>query len=382
MARDRLGGDDGKGDEVGHAFLLAHWAIGERPGHMPKPSKKKPARNATLSKKSATKASTKKAPKKAAKKAPKKAAKQAPKKAAKKPASTSKRPPAPQVLTTASAVQHLMMAARAQGKTIGFVPTMGALHTGHAALIDEARKRADVVVVSIFVNPKQFGPTEDLSRYPRPLEADVALCGRCGVDVVFAPGVDEVYPAGFDTKLLAGAVGKDLEGGHRPGHFDGVLTVVCLLFSIVQPHFAVFGEKDYQQLMLVRRMAKDLRLTTEIVAMPVIRDVDGLALSSRNAYLNAEDRARAVCVSRGLVAGQDALQRGEASSYAIEAAARAAIVTTPGAEIAYIEVRDDRTFGRVDVVEREARLLLAVKLGGVRLIDNGPLFPGVHWRPN
>ncbi len=287
------------------------------------------------------------------------------------------------VLTTASEVQHRMMAARAAGLTIGFVPTMGALHAGHAALIDEARRRADVVVVSIFVNPKQFGPSEDLTKYPRPLEADVALCDRCGVDVVFAPSVDEVYPAGFDTKMVAGAAAGDLEGGHRPGHFDGVLTVVALLFAVVQPHFAVFGEKDFQQLLLVRRMAKDLRLTTEIVAMPVIREVDGLAMSSRNVYLSQADRARAVAVSKGLVAGQDALQRGESSARKIEEAARAVVddaVKGHDAEaVAYVEVRDARTLQKLDLVTKEARLLLAVKLGGVRLIDNGPLFPGVRW---
>jgi pantoate--beta-alanine ligase len=189
-----------------------------------------------------------------------------------------------------------------------------------------------------------------------------------------------VYPPGFDTRLVAGAAGQDLEGATRPGHFDGVLTVVALLFSIVQPHFAVFGEKDYQQLLLVRRLAKDLRLTTEIVAMPVIRDVDGLALSSRNAYLSAEDRARAVCVCRALVAGQDALQRGESAARKIEEAARAVVDATAGVEASYVEVRDARSLQPLDLVTKEARLLLAVQLGGVRLIDNGPLFPGVRWQ--
>ncbi len=272
------------------------------------------------------------------------------------------------------------MRARAEGLTIGFVPTMGALHSGHAALFDEARRRADVVVVSVFVNPKQFGLGEDLSKYPRPLEADVALCARCGVDVVFVPGIDEIYPAGFDTKVVAGAAAADLEGASRPGHFDGVLTVVALLFSIVQPHFSVFGEKDFQQLLLVRRLAKDLRLTTEIVAMPVIRDVDGLALSSRNLYLSPEDRRRAVCLSRGLVAAQDTLQRGETDASLIGAAAAAVVEATAGTEIAYVEVRDARTLAKIERVEREARVLLAVKLGGVRLIDNGPLFHSVRWQ--
>ncbi len=355
-------------------------ATKKKPKSVNRSSKRAPA--ASAKNRVATAKTTTPARTKARKQPAKKAAAKAPKKSAQK--AQTKPAPTPAVretvvLRTASEVQHRMMAARAAGLTIGLVPTMGALHIGHAALIDEARRRADVVVVSVFVNPKQFGPQEDLSKYPRPLEADVALCARCGVDIVFAPGVDEVYPRGFDTRLVAGAAGGDLEGGHRPGHFDGVLTVVALLFSITQPHFAVFGEKDFQQLLLVRRMAKDLRLTTEIVAMPVIRDVDGLALSSRNVYLSAEDRQRAVVVSRALVAGQDALQSGEMSARHIEEAARAVIAGTAGAEVGYVEVRDGRTLQKIDVVRQEARLLLAVKLGGVRLIDNGPLFPGVRW---
>jgi pantoate--beta-alanine ligase len=258
---------------------------------------------------------------------------------------------------------------------------MGALHAGHAALLDEARRRADLVVVSIFVNPKQFGPKEDLARYPRPLDADVALCARCGVDYVFAPAVDEVYPPGFDTGITAGALAADLEGAARPGHFDGVLTVVNLLFSIVQPHFAVFGEKDYQQLQLVRRMVADLRIPVEIVPMPVIRDVDGLALSSRNAYLSPDDRARAVCVYKALMAGQDAVQRGEKDPGAIATVARGVLRAVPGAEVAYAAVRDARTLQPLTRLEQPGRLLLAVKLGGVRLIDNGPLFPDVRWTP-
>jgi pantoate--beta-alanine ligase len=274
-----------------------------------------------------------------------------------------------------------MLSARTRGLTIGFVPTMGALHAGHAALIDEARRRADVVVVSIFVNPKQFGPKEDLDRYPRPRETDVALCARGGVDYVFAPGVDEVYPPGFDTTIGAGALAGDLEGAARPGHFDGVLTVVNLLFSIVQPHFAVFGEKDYQQLQLVRRMVADLRIPVEIVPMPVVRDVDGLALSSRNAYLAAGDREKATCVYKALVAGQDAVQRGEKDPGAIATIARGVLRAVPGAEVAYAAVRDARTLLPITRLDQPGRLLLAVKLGGVRLIDNGPLFPDVRWTP-
>jgi pantoate--beta-alanine ligase len=344
-----------------------------------KASKKAPT------KKPATKTPTNKpaktSSKKATKKETKKATKKETKKATKKTSSTTPGPRDATLLTTASEVQARMLAARAEGLTIGFVPTMGALHAGHAALIDEARRRADIVVVSVFVNPKQFGPKEDLSRYPRLLDDDRALCARCGVDYLFHPAVDEIYPAGFDTKIVAGQMAADLEGAARPGHFDGVLTVVNLLFSIVQPHFAVFGEKDYQQLQLVRRLVADLRIPVEIVPMPVVRDVDGLALSSRNAYLSADDRQKAPCVYRALMAGQDAVQRGEKDPGAIATAARQVLRSVDGVEVAYAAVRDGRSLKAIDRLEQTGRLLLAVKLGGVRLIDNGPLFPGVRWKP-
>lgn len=284
-----------------------------------------------------------------------------------------------ELVTSMAAVQARMMAERARGCTIGFVPTMGALHAGHAALLEEARRRADLVVASVFVNPKQFGPQEDLSRYPRRLEADWALCDACGVDVLLAPAADEVYPPGFDTQLKAGRVGGILEGAVRPGHFDGVLTVVALLFSVVQPHFAVFGEKDFQQLTLIRRMARDLRMTVEIVPMPVIRDVDGLALSSRNAYLSAEERPRANGLYRALMAAQDEAQRGVKDATALARAARAVLEGTPGVSVDYVEVRDPRSLEPMATLDRDARLLMAARLGSVRLIDNGPLFAGVRY---
>lgn len=289
------------------------------------------------------------------------------------------RPTTTTTLPTASEVQARMIAARARGATIGFVPTMGALHSGHAALIDEARRRADVVVVSIFVNPAQFNNPADLAGYPRVLEADLELCRRCGVDWVFAPDVSEIYPAGFDTRVLAGGLGKDLEGADRPGHFDGMLTVVNVLLSIVQPHFAVFGEKDYQQLQLVKKMVRDFRLPVEIVPMPVIRELDLLALSSRNSRLSPAGRATARALSQALVAGQDALQRGEREARAVVAAAREVLGKTRGVTPHYVEVRDARHLLPVARIDREARLLIAASVEGVRLIDNGPLFPGVTW---
>lgn len=276
-----------------------------------------------------------------------------------------------------------MMGARARGLTIGFVPTMGALHTGHAKLLDEARRRADVLVASIFVNPKQFAPGEDLAKYPRPREEDRALCEACGVDVLFTPSAEEVYPPGFDTTVKAGALGSILEGAARPGHFDGVLTVVNLLFAVVQPHFAVFGEKDFQQLALVRRMVRDLRMPIEIVPMPVLRDVDGLALSSRNAYLAPPDRARATALYRALMAAQDEAQKGVVEAERFVRAARAVLDDVAGADVDYVEVLHPKTLQRLDRVPSvqaggEARLVMAVRLGGVRLLDNGPLFAGVR----
>lgn len=258
---------------------------------------------------------------------------------------------------------------------------MGALHSGHAALLEEARRRADVVVCSIFVNPKQFNNAADLAAYPLTLEADLEVCRRAGVDYVFAPNGAEMYPGSFDTGLVAGRLAQGLEGASRPGHFDGMLTVVMLLLSVVQPHFAVFGEKDYQQLLLVRRMVQDLRLPIEIVAMPVLREVDGLALSSRNARLSAKGRQTALALSRALVAGQDVLQLGNTRADDIVAAASAVLEGTPGVRPSYVAVRDALTLGEVDDVTKAARLLLAAEVDGIRLLDNGPLFPGVSWRP-
>jgi pantoate--beta-alanine ligase len=256
---------------------------------------------------------------------------------------------------------------------------MGALHDGHAALLSEARRRSDLLVCSVFVNPKQFAANEDLSRYPRDLELDRRLCASCGVDVLFAPTVDHIYPPGFDTRLMAGALGSELEGAARPGHFDGVLTVVSLLFNLVQPHFAVFGEKDYQQLTLVRRLVRDFRMPVEIVPMPVMRALDGLALSSRNAYLSEQERKQATVLYRALMAGQDAIQRGERDARRIVQAARDVMDAEAAFSVSYVEVRDAENMDVIGTVERHARLLLAGRLGKVRLIDNGPLFVGVRY---
>lgn len=276
-------------------------------------------------------------------------------------------------------MQAVALALRQQGKTIGFVPTMGALHEGHLALVREARQRADIVVVSVFVNPLQFNKQADLARYPRTLETDLIKCRSAGVDVVFVPDASGMYPPGFETRVQPGQLAKRLEGKSRPGHFEGVTTVCAKLFALVQPHFSVFGEKDYQQLLIVRRMVRDLHLPLEVVALPVMRDVDGLALSSRNARLSAAQRKKATCLYRALMAAQDKVQDGERRARPIAAAARKVLAATSGFETDYVAVVDPDTLEPVDQIGAVARVLLSGSFGTgkkqVRLIDNGPLFP-------
>lgn len=249
---------------------------------------------------------------------------------------------------------------------VAFVPTMGALHAGHAALFDEARARGDLLVASIFVNPMQFGPGEDLATYPRSLDADLALCAEHGVDLVFVPAVDTVYPGGQpQVTVEPGPNATILDGASRPGHFRGVLTVVAKLFGLVQPAVAFFGQKDYQQLVLIRRMVADLCLPTEIVGAETVRDPDGLALSSRNRYLCADERESALALSRALRAGQAAAAGGPAD---VLAAAQAVLTGQPGIAVDYLALR------AADLGEApangEARLLVAAMVGTTRLIDN------------
>ena len=254
----------------------------------------------------------------------------------------------------------------AASATVALVPTMGALHAGHAALFEEARRRTDVVVASIFVNPLQFGPAEDLSRYPRTPAHDLALCSQHGVDLVFCPSIEEMYPRGdADITVDPGPIGDVLEGAARPGHFRGVLTVVTKLLNLVRPDVAVFGEKDYQQLVLVRRLVNDLFLSVDVVGAPTVRDPDGLALSSRNRYLSPEQRTAALAVSRALRAGQAA---GAAGRAAILAAANAVLGGEPAMDVEYLALRS--TDLTTDAAAGEARLLIAAKVGTTRLIDN------------
>lgn len=262
-------------------------------------------------------------------------------------------------------------ALRAAGRKVVLVPTMGALHEGHRELIRHARSVPGnvVPVVSIFVNPLQFGPNEDLERYPRPLERDLDACREEGVELVFTPSVDHMYPPGSDTRIVAGALGSDLEGGPRQGHFDGVLTVVAKLFHIVGPDVALFGEKDYQQLTLVKKMVRDLDFPLSVVGVPTVREPDGLALSSRNVYLSADERTRAVTLSRALREGAAVSAHGPA---AVLERARAVLDTEPALQVEYLELRDADTLGE-PVDGGRARLLVAARIGTTRLIDNLPV---------
>jgi pantoate--beta-alanine ligase len=260
--------------------------------------------------------------------------------------------------------------ARAAGARVGFVPTLGALHAGHLALAVEARQRAALVIASIFVNPTQFGPNEDLSRYPRDLDGDLRKLASVGVDAVFAPSVAAMYGPGDDTRVHVGALGAPLEGAHRPGHFDGVATVVTKLLGAVGPCVAVFGRKDYQQLLIVRRVAADLMLPVEIVGHPIVREPDGLAMSSRNAYLSAEERGRALAIVRGLDAAARRFGAGERDPRALERIVRSSI--EPAAtSIDYVEARDADTLAAIDgPIAGHAVLAVACRVGTTRLIDN------------
>jgi pantoate--beta-alanine ligase len=252
------------------------------------------------------------------------------------------------------------------------VMTMGALHEGHLALVRRARELADQVVVTIFVNPLQFGPSEDLDRYPRDLEADRALLDDAGVDVLFAPTVDVVYPEPVVVTVSAGRLGEVLEGQHRPGHMDGVLTVVLKLLHLTRPDVALFGQKDAQQLVAVRRMVADLDLGVEVVGVPIVREPDGLARSSRNAYLSAEQRTTALALSRAMAAGQAAAAAGAAAP-AVEAAARGVLAVEPGVELDYLSLTDPELEPAAADYAGPALLLVAGRVGATRLIDNAVL---------
>jgi pantoate--beta-alanine ligase len=255
-------------------------------------------------------------------------------------------------------------------RPVGLVPTMGWLHDGHRALIQQARAENATTVVSIFVNPRQFGDPADLEKYPRSEPRDVALCTEEGVDLIFAPSVEEVYPPGFDTTVKVGAVADPLEGAARPGHFDGVATVVAILFDLVGAERAYFGQKDAQQLLVIRRMALDLALPTEVVGCPTVRDPDGLAMSSRNVHLTPEQRAAAPVIRRALRAAASKYRAGERSAEALRSEMRRVLGEEPLAEPDYVSVADGTTLRELDEVSGPALLSMAVRFGATRLIDN------------
>lgn len=274
------------------------------------------------------------------------------------------------LLHTIPQLREQVAAARRSGSIVGLVPTMGALHDGHLSLIRRARSECGFVVVSVFVNLTQFGPGEDLDRYPRDPEADVRACAEAGVDVVFAPDAGQMYPDGFDTWVEVGGPARVLEGVSRPGHFRGVATVCAKLFNIVGPDRAYFGRKDYQQLKVIEKMVRDLDMRLEIVPVDTVREPDGLAMSSRNVYLNADERRAATVIHQALSEAVAAFEAGERSAASVQDLAQNLINLEPLAELDYAAVVDAETLMPVDSLDLPAVLLLAVRIGGTRLIDN------------
>lgn len=256
------------------------------------------------------------------------------------------------------------------GKSIAFVPTMGYLHDGHASLLKKGRELGDMFVMSIFVNPVQFGPGEDFASYPRDLKKDLALAEANKADCVFNPAADEMYPDGFQTHIEIERLDKRLCGLSRPGHFRGVATVVMKLFNIVKPDIVIFGEKDFQQTAIIKRMIRDLNMDIDIVIMPIVREADGLAMSSRNNYLNKEERKAAICLYTAIMRGRDIFNKGVKDVAIILKEVKYVIESEPLSAIEYIKVCDIDTFEDLDTIEARALLAMAVKIGNTRLIDN------------
>ncbi|HAD82445.1 MAG: pantoate--beta-alanine ligase [Candidatus Edwardsbacteria bacterium RIFOXYD12_FULL_50_11] len=275
------------------------------------------------------------------------------------------------IIKTIKQVRQIIALQKKQGKRIGFVPTMGALHEGHLSLIRMAKKHSDFVVVSIFVNPTQFGPKEDYKKYPRNLKKDAALCQTAGADLIFSPSPEEIYPKGFSTYIDVEGLTQGLCGVSRPGHFRGVATVVAKLFNIVQPDAAVFGQKDAQQLAVIRRMTADLDLPVKIIGAPIVREGDGLAMSSRNAYLTLEERAEAPTLYRALLKAKALADSGQRTAGRIKGEIKKILYRdAPLAEIDYIEIVDNETLKPVKQIKKNTLIALAVKLPNARLIDN------------
>jgi len=278
-----------------------------------------------------------------------------------------------EIIQTPEAMQRRALELKRAGRVVGFVPTMGFLHEGHLSLMRLARERCDVLVVSIFVNPTQFGPNEDLDAYPRDFGRDEALCGQEGVDIVFYPNAENMYAADASVWVDEESLSGTLCGASRPGHFRGVCTVVAKLFNLVQPDLAVFGEKDAQQLRIIERMVRDLDFPVEIIRGPIVRETDGLAMSSRNKHLSESQRENALCLRRSLDQALALFRQGERDTTVLRQAMVDLIESVSGAEIDYIEIVDDGSLASVDEIKNDVLIALAVKIGNTRLIDNAVL---------
>ncbi|MCP4449565.1 MAG: pantoate--beta-alanine ligase [Myxococcales bacterium] len=280
-----------------------------------------------------------------------------------------------EIIRTPSELRARAFALRAGGERIGLVPTMGALHEGHLSLLRIARPLCDMLIMSIFVNPTQFGVGEDLESYPRNEESDLAQAEKCGVDIAFCPSPEAMYPSGYQTALTLPTLAAPLCGAKRPGHFDGVATVVSKLWNAALPHVAVFGEKDFQQLAILRQLSLDLDFGIEVLGGPIIREEDGLALSSRNVYLSQEERAQAPRLRQGLLAAEQRYSEGATDAVALLSAARAIIDAAPLARIEYLQLRNATSLAEVQEVTAPTLLAVAARFGGTRLIDNLVLHP-------
>ncbi|ABN52135.1 MAG TPA: pantoate--beta-alanine ligase [Hungateiclostridium thermocellum] len=274
------------------------------------------------------------------------------------------------VIETISDLKAIIRTQKNLGRVIGLVPTMGYLHEGHLSLVNMSRQNNDYTVMSIFVNPTQFGPNEDFDRYPRDLERDLKLAEAAGVDVVFAPSVKEMYPDGYKTYVNVEGITEVLCGKSRPGHFRGVTTIVTKLFNIVEPHRAYFGQKDAQQVAVIKKMVKDLNMNVEIITCPIVREEDGLAMSSRNVYLSPEERKSAVILSKSLMEAEELIKKGETDAKKIRKYIIDRIQTEKNAVIDYVEVVNADTLENVDEIKGRVLVALAVKFGSTRLIDN------------
>jgi pantoate--beta-alanine ligase len=275
-----------------------------------------------------------------------------------------------EIIEKADLMQQRAEELRLAGKVLGFVPTMGFFHEGHLELMRVARKHCDMVIISIFVNPMQFGPKEDLTAYPRDLEGDLAKARQAGVDIAFVPAVDQIYPEGFESRVSVEKATKHLCGLSRPTHFDGVTTIVAKLFNITKPHVAVFGQKDYQQLTVISRMVRDLNMDLQILGVPTYREPDGLAMSSRNSYLNPEERKSALCLRKSMDLAEEMVGKGETRSAVIKKTIEELVRSHPYTQIDYVTLCDPVTLDDVERIREETLLALAVRVGKTRLIDN------------